>query len=171
MTHPLVSQLRFARAEFQRGLADLPAADATKRLAPMNCISWMVGHLAVQEHYLWVFYGQGEVILPEHVFARVGYGQPASTPPLDEMWGYWREVTAAADRFLDTVTADLLSTHMTNAQGKQSYEDIGTSLLRNTYHYFFHLGEAYAVRQLLGHADLPEFVGNMAAVQYALDEG
>ena len=32
-------------------------------------------------------------------------------------------------------------------------------LLRVTYHYWYHTGEAAAVRQLLGHVDLPEFVG------------
>ena len=39
-------------------------------------------------------------------------------------------------------------------------------LLRNIYHYWYHLGEAGAVRQMLGHRDLPQFVGDMAGVQY-----
>jgi hypothetical protein len=34
-------------------------------------------------------------------------------------------------------------------------------LLRTTYHYFFHTGEAHAIRQQLGHPDLPYFVGDM----------
>ena len=34
------------------------------------------------------------------------------------------------------------------------------------YHYWFHLGEAYAIRQLLGHRDLPEFVGDMSGAVY-----
>ena len=32
---------------------------------------------------------------------------------------------------------------------------------RVAYHYFFHTGEAMAIRQLLGHADVPEFVGDL----------
>jgi hypothetical protein len=30
-----------------------------------------------------------------------------------------------------------------------------------TYHYWYHLGEALAVRQMLGHRDLPDFVGDI----------
>ncbi|MFN8512118.1 MAG: hypothetical protein U0841_05920 [Chloroflexia bacterium] len=32
---------------------------------------------------------------------------------------------------------------------------------RVAYHYWFHNGEAQAVRQLLGHTDLPTFVGDI----------
>ncbi|MCA9982061.1 MAG: DUF664 domain-containing protein, partial [Anaerolineales bacterium] len=60
MTHPLVTQLRFARSEFGRVLAGLSAEDAVKRLEPMNCISWMVGHLANQEQFYWLFLAQGK---------------------------------------------------------------------------------------------------------------
>ena len=46
MTHPLITQLRFARSEFVRCLEGVSQEDAVKRLLPMNCISWIVGHLA-----------------------------------------------------------------------------------------------------------------------------
>ena len=39
-------------------------------------------------------------------------------------------------------------------------------LLRNIYHYWFHMGEAHAIRQLLGHPDLPQFVGDMSEAVY-----
>jgi hypothetical protein len=39
-------------------------------------------------------------------------------------------------------------------------------LMRTIYHYWFHTGEAAGVRQLLGHHDLPEFVGDMEAATY-----
>ncbi len=29
------------------------------------------------------------------------------------------------------------------------------------YHYWYHLGEAHAIRQMLGHTGLPQFVGDM----------
>ena len=45
MTHPLVTQLRFARSEFVRCLEGVSDEDARSRIMPMNCISWMVGHL------------------------------------------------------------------------------------------------------------------------------
>jgi hypothetical protein len=34
------------------------------------------------------------------------------------------------------------------------------------YHYWYHLGEAHAIRQMLGHQDLPQFVGDMSAAVY-----
>ena len=36
----------------------------------------------------------------------------------------------------------------------------------NQYHYWFHLGEAHAVCQMLGHGDLPQFVGDMSQALY-----
>ena len=62
--HPLVIQLRFARSELVRCLDGLSAEDGQKRLLPMNSISWMVGHLASQEHWYWVKFAQGEDVAP-----------------------------------------------------------------------------------------------------------
>ena len=98
------------------------------------------------------------------------------------MWQVWQDITAAADTFLDSVTEDQLVVYLEQdtksvrdalfAYGQvnedmlaqeqvKSRENIGTRLLRTTYHYFFHTGEAHAVRQQLGHKDLPFFVGGM----------
>jgi len=182
-----VRQLRFARREFVRCLEGLSDEDARRRLMPMNCISWMVGHMAAQEQFYFVYFAQGEVPWP-NVNKLVGFGQPASTPPLADMWDAWHDITQAADRFLTTLTEEQLWTHLTQdvsagaeilksavfgiitkeraealvAQGfVRSDESVGTKVLRTTYHYFFHTGEAHAVRQQLGHADLPYFVGDM----------
>ena len=164
MTHPLVTQLWFARSEFIRCLEGVSAQDATKRLEPMNCISWSMGHLASQEHYLWVELAQGKNIAPD-LQALVGYGRPASTPPWDEMRATWGQITASADEYLSTITAETLRTHLKRGDETRP-EDVGTSLLRNIYHYWFHLGEAHAIRQMLGHPDLPQYVGNMSTVRY-----
>lgn len=48
MTQPLVLQLGSARSEFKRALVGRTDEDASKRLMPMNCISWNIGHLAAQ---------------------------------------------------------------------------------------------------------------------------
>jgi hypothetical protein len=32
---------------------------------------------------------------------------------------------------------------------------------RITYHYWYHIGEIQAIRQMLGHQDLPVYVGNI----------
>ena len=104
MNHPLVSQLRFARSEFLRCLDGLSDEDARKRLLPMNCISWMIGHVANQEHFYWCAMGQGKFVAPG-LNDLVGFGKPASTPSLDEMWAVWRRVTETADFYLDAITA------------------------------------------------------------------
>jgi hypothetical protein len=163
-THPLVTQLRFARSEFLRCLDGVSAGDAIRRLEPMNCISWIVGHLANQEHRYWVLWAQGENLAPG-LQALVGFGQPASTPSLDEMWATWQTVTRAADGFLDTLTTAKLQTHL-EWQGEPLRESIGTLLYRNVYHYWFHTGEAHAIRQMLGHGELPQFVGDMSLAVY-----
>ena len=162
--HPLVTQLRLARSELVRCLEGVSEEDARRRLGPANCISWIVGHLADQEHNYWVVRAQGQNLAPG-LNKLVGYGQPASTPSLAEMWAAWQTITCAADRFLDTLTGERLSTHL-GREGKPMVEDIGTMLLRNIYHYWFHTGEAHAIRQQLGHRDLPEFVGDMSRVLY-----
>lgn len=164
MTHPLVTQLHFARSEFQRCLDGVSAGDALRRFEPMNCLSWIVGHLADQENRYWVLVAQGRSLAPG-LNDLVGHGRPASTPPLDEMWAAWRTVTAAADEFLDTLTSQQMQSHF-EWQGRTLRESMGTMLLRNLYHYWYHTGEAAAVRQMLGHADLPEFVGDMSAAAY-----
>lgn len=167
MAHLLVEQLRFARSELARCLAGVSEEDAQRRLGPMNCLSWIVGHLATQENAYWVLIAQGEKIAPGlHKVA--GHGSAPSTPPLAEMWTAWREVTAAADRYLDTLTPQQMTTHLT-WKGEQRPENIGTMLLRTIYHYWFHIGEAHAIRQQLGHRDLPEFVGDMSAATYRLE--
>ncbi len=159
MTHPLVDQLRFARSEFQRGLECVGAEDARRRLLPMNCISWNVGHLAAQEQSYWLFLAQDTTPLPE-VARAYRYGAPASTPSLDEMWAAWQTVTTAADPWLDAVTDEILLTPVAR-EGFSPAATFGSLLLRVIYHYWYHTGENAAIRQQLGHANLPDFVGNI----------
>ena len=164
MPHLLVKQLRFARRELLRCLEGVSDEDARRRLEPMNCISWIVGHLADHEHRYWVMMAQGQNLAPG-LNALVGYGQPASAPPLDEMWAAWRTITAAADAYLEALTPAIMQTHL-EWEGKPRGEDVGTLLLRVIYHYWFHIGEAHAIRQMLGHPDLPQFVGDISEAAY-----
>jgi hypothetical protein len=156
---PLVDQLRFARSELVRCLEGVTPEDGVRRVLPMNCLSWVVGHLANQEATYWVFLGQSQKLYAD-LNRLVGYGRPAVTPPLDEMWAVWQDVTAHADVFLDSLTADQLTTFFLR-DGKPLRENIGTMLYRNIYHYWFHIGEAQGIRQALGHTNLPDFVGDM----------
>ena len=159
MAHPLVDQLRFARSELLRALDGVSDEEARRRFEPMNSISWMVGHLANQENSYWVFLAQGKKFQPG-LRDLVGYGQPASAPPLADMWAAWHVVTTAADEYLDTVTPEILQTHF-EWRGEPLKESAGTLLQRTIYHYWYHIGESQAVRQLLGHTGLPEFVGDI----------
>lgn len=164
MPHPLVTQLRFARHEFERCLDGVSPEDAVKRLEPMNCISWIIGHMANQEQYYWVILGQDKIV-KQSLNGLVGFGQPATSPPLHDMWSTWYQITAAADAFLNTITSETLDVRP-SFEDKQLGESYGTLLLRNIYHYWFHIGEAHAIRQSLGHGDLPQFVGDMKSVAY-----
>jgi uncharacterized damage-inducible protein DinB len=159
MPHPLVLQLRFTRREFQRGLEGLSETEARRRFLPMNCISWNIGHLAWQEQRYWLTRLQGQMPL-SRLNDLVGYGQPASTPGLAEMWEAWRTITGLADPFLDTLTTEQLQ-KIHYLEDQQTEFTAGNLLQRVIYHYWYHTGENAAIRQLLGHRDLPEFVGNI----------
>ena len=159
MTHPLVLQLRFTRAEFKRGLEGLTDDEARRRIMPMNCISWNIGHLAWQEQRYFLFYGQGQLPFPE-VNERFAYRAPASTPVLHDIWSAWHTITRAADPWLDTLTTEKLQENVVR-DGKPSRSTWGSLLQRVIYHYWYHTGENMAIRQTLGHTDLPQFVGNI----------
>ncbi|HEY8635868.1 MAG TPA: DinB family protein, partial [Candidatus Limnocylindrales bacterium] len=84
VVHPLIEQLRFTRSEFRRGLRAVPAADALRRLEPMNSIGWIVAHMAWHEQRYWLTRGQDLTPVPElNEIAR--NGGPATTPPLAAM--------------------------------------------------------------------------------------
>ncbi len=156
--HPLVVQLRFVRSEWLRALDGVSDEDARRRLLPMNCISWIVGHLAWQEQRYWLTLAQGQTPIPQ-LNPLVGYGRPASTPPLDEMLAAWRTVTGAADAFLDEITTAKLQETITIRGWTTT--TLGSLLLRVIYHYWYHIGEIMSIRQQLGHGGLPDFVGNI----------
>ncbi len=157
--HPLVLQLRFTRNEFRRGFEGLNEAEAVKRVMPMNCISWNVGHLAWQEQRYFLFYAQGQMLLPE-VNKQFAYGAPASTPSLSEVLTAWNTITQATDSWLAAVTSEKLLQHVVR-DGKTTTYIFGSLLQRMIYHYWYHTGENLAIRQMLGHKDLPEFVGDI----------
>jgi hypothetical protein len=162
--HFWVAQLRFARSEFARCLEGVSEEEARRRVEDLNCISWMVGHLANQENHYWVIMAQGRQLFPE-LNDLTGFRKPASSPPLQEMWSAWKTITGIADDYLDAITVEQMKEHF-QWQGETLHENIGTMLMRNTYHYWFHTGQALIVRKLLGHSNLPEFVGDMSRAAY-----
>lgn len=157
--HPLVDQLRFTRSEFMRTIRGVDEADARRRIQPMNCISWNVGHLAWQEQQYFLTYGQDERPYPD-VAREFETGAPASTPPLDRVLDAWRAITAAADPWLDGLTRVDLERRALSG-GRPIQRTYGNLLQRVIYHYWYHAGENMAIRQQLGHKHLPQFVGGI----------
>jgi hypothetical protein len=156
-----VLQLRFTRSEFKRALEGVTDEDARRRFMPMNCISWNIGHLAWQEQRYWLWRLQDRVLLPE-LNTLYCYGCPAHTPPLAEMWTAWNAVVTAADPFLDTLTTEYLLQARTFGTGDDTFRTSpGNLMQRVIYHYWYHIGENMAIRQNLGQAGLPDFVGDI----------
>jgi DinB family protein len=159
MTHPLVDQFRFTRSEWLRGLEGVTEQDGACHFGQMNCISWTVGHLAWHEQRTWLTRPQKIILFPQlnELFA---YGAPMSTPSFEEMWETWHAVTKAADPFLDMLTTETLQNDLLS-NGESVGDTIGSVLRRVTYHYWYHIGEIQAIRQMLGHKNLPEYVGDI----------
>lgn len=156
--HPLVQAQRFARSEFERGLAGLTDEEATFRPtkadgSQMNCISWVICHMAHQE---WLFFVSATGGPDNPRLVPFATGAPAVQPSLAEALDIWRESTTRADEWLSQTGDEELEAHMSPAW----FENYGTALMRNTFHYWFHSGEVNAIRQLLGHAEII-FVGNL----------
>ena len=159
MTHPLIDQFRFTRSEWLRGLEGVSEEDGAHHFGPMNCISWTVGHLAWHEQRTWLIRPQNKTLFPRlnELFA---YGAPMSTPSFKEMLETWKIVTRAADAFLDTLDTGVLQKDLL-LNGEAVGQTIGSALRRVTYHYWYHIGEIQAIRQMLEHKDLPEYVGDI----------
>lgn len=159
MTHPLVDQFRFTRREWLRGLRGVSAEEARRHFGRMNCISWIVGHLAWHEQRTFLQRPQNVILFPElnEVFA---FGAPMSSPALPEMLKAWRRITRSADPYLDSLTTRMLQRELP-LNGETVGQTLGSALRRVTYHYWYHIGEIQAIRQMLGHKRLPVYVGNI----------
>jgi hypothetical protein len=159
LTHPLVDQFRFTRSEWLRGLEGVSEDDGARHFGPMNCISWTVGHLAWHEQRTFLHRSQNIIPFP-HLNELFAYGAPTNTPSLREILETWHEITRAADPYLDTLTTETLLTDLL-LNGESVGQSRGSALRRITYHYWYHIGEIQAIRQMLGHRDLPEYVGDI----------
>lgn len=159
MTHPLVEQFRFTRSEWLRGLKGLTEEDAAKHFGQMNCISWIVGHLGWHEQKFWLERAQNIILFPD-LSSRFGYGKPMSTPALSDVLAKWHTVTEATEPFLDSLTTEVLQSELLK-HGKAIGQSYGSAMQRITYHYWYHIGEIQAIRQLLGQKDLPMYVDSI----------
>jgi len=159
MSHPLVDQFRFTRSEWLRGLEGVSEEEGSRHFGQMNCISWTVGHLAWHEQRTFLQRPENRILFQQlnQLFA---VGAPMNTPSLKEMLEIWHTVSEAADPYLDSLTTEILLTDLL-LNGESVGQSRGSALRRITYHYWYHIGEIQAIRQLLGHPNLPIYVGNI----------
>lgn len=162
--HPVVEMQHVTRKEFLRGLtADRVAGstgplsdeDARRRIEPMNCISWIIGHMAHQEHAYFVAWPLGQDVEPQ--YGAFAYASPASQPPLEEVMALWRATCAGADVLLHAADEESLKKPIISPSPRVERDNLGTRITRNIFHYWSHIGEISAIRQMLGHRP-PEFV-------------
>jgi len=138
---------QLSRQELERVLEGLTDVDARRRLEPMNCISWIIGHVAAQQHALFVAQPAGKGI--DSRYKPYGFGSQTTKPPLDEVMELWRDSCREADPWLHSATDDLLQqTGESNSPRKENY---GTLLVRHIFHIWYHIGEISSIRQILGH--------------------
>ena len=161
MTHPVIENLNFTRSESLRGLEGVSEEDGARHFGQMNCISWIVGYLAWQEQRYFLIRTQGTLLRPD-IQERFFSGAPMSTPSLAEMLRAWREITAASAPFAEALTTERLLADLP-LDGRSVGQSLGSALRRLMYHYWFHIGEILAIRQMLGQKQLPEYVGNLEA--------
>jgi hypothetical protein len=83
-----------------------------------------------------------------------------STPSLAAMQQRWASVTAAVDPWLEQLSTAALAADMPRF-GRSVGQSVGSGMLRMTYHYWFHIGEIQAIRQMLGHTGLGSYVGDI----------
>ena len=151
--HTLVHMYHLARKEFERNLKGLTDEDARKRIEPMNCISWIVAHVAHQQHVFFVAWPQGKQT--DRRYRPYGTGVPPSQPSLAEAISLWRDACKEADVWLNAATKDSLQRQGLLTSSEQ--ENGGTLIARCIFHTWCHLGEISSIRQILGHQP-PEFV-------------
>jgi uncharacterized damage-inducible protein DinB len=154
--HQLAQLQHLTRREFLRGLEGVSDEDAGRRIEPMNCISWIIGHMASQEHAYFVAWPKGREREPE--YAAFGWGSPPSQPSLEEVMTLWRATCEAADECLHAADEEGLRQPVAAPDATVEGENLGTRIVRNIFHYWCHIGEISAIRQMLGHERPPQFV-------------
>lgn len=163
----LVGMLLVTRKEFLRGLEGLRPAEAQMRIGGLNCIGWIVGHVAWQESFLWQECGQGQSV-PERLrlFAT---GRRGLVPDYGEVLADWHKIARATEPFLRSLDQEELKRHFTHQSPKVrdllAEENAGTLLTRCIMHYWSHIGEVACIRSLLGH-QAPQFVGGLESCRY-----
>ena len=164
--HNLVEQIRTARKEWRLIFDGVSDEDGDRRLGRMNSLGWFMAHLAWHEMINLAAF-TGEMVAPElnEIAAKDG---PATTPKLSEMRELWEKVIVAADAYLVTLSDEDMLGEM-NYFGQAYPENVGAVLQRVNNHYFYHNGEAAAIRQLLDQ-NFAEVMNEVGAMTYVSEK-
>ena len=122
----------------------------------MNAISWTIGQIA--GHWLIVTsYASDEE--PDPALLRFFGPEADPTPPsLSEAIRLLEEANTSVDWLASADDTLLSASHEGHVLGHHG--NVGTALMKAVLHTWFHTGEINAVRQMLGHTEIP-FVGEM----------
>ena len=167
--HNLVWQIRKARDEWRIIFDGVSDEDGDRRLGRMNSLGWMMAHMAWHEQLIYMLL-TGKLIAPE-LNDLAAYGGAATTPRLSEVKELWEKVTPVVDEYLATLTVNDLLGRISFPNGDPIPENLGAILQRVNNHYFFHIGEASAIRQLLEHTRFPEVMSDFNSVTYRPEQG
>lgn len=159
--YPPLALARFALSEFERGLVGLSDDEARIRIgkangAEMNAVSWIVGHIA--QHWLSIAASATGERRPGGLrpFSSGPTADP-TPPPLADALALLAGAAASVDWIAGADDGRLSSRQGSNPDA----DTLGTTVMRAALHTWYHLGEIAAVRQMMGHAEIP-FVGRMA---------
>ena len=150
--HELADMLCLSRWEFERNLVGLNDEDARKRVEPMNCISWIIAHVADQHYAFFVAWPRGVEV--DSRYLPYAYGSPPSRPPLEEAMELWKEAGNELQPWLEAADDETLRQRPPASRENENY---GALLVRCIFHTWCHLGEISSIRQVLGHRP-PQFV-------------
>ena len=159
--HHLVRVLKNTRAELRRAIDGMSEADLERRVAGINSVAWIVGHLAGQEQGLWL---QGRGLPAVADLSAFGHGAEPATPAFGFVFPLWEEITSVTESWLDDLDDDGLRQHLSGDPFFE-IENVGSLLTRVIGHYYLHIGQITAIRKVLGYS-VPGFVGSQEGAYF-----
>ncbi len=160
-SHHLVRVLKKTRKELVRALEGMSEEDLDRRVAGLNSVAWMIGHLAGQEQGLWL---QGRVLPAVADLSAFRTGAEASTPAFGTVFPLWERITEATESWLDGLVEEDLRQHLSGSRFFE-IENVGSLLTRVIGHYYLHIGQITAIRKILGYP-IPGFVGTQQGAYF-----
>lgn len=150
--YSIADLITFATDEFARGLEGLTPDEAGRRMpkadgTSMNAIAWNVQHIAAHWH-------NAALTLAGRPFES-RYPSSDGTPP-----PYLEALTLLQQFAAEFRSVPIDPERMTQPVREGRPELVSQFVARAIFHTWFHAGEVNAVRQLLGHPEIP-FVGDL----------